>query len=154
MTRYTQLIASSPLIQLAHAPNASPNTAIRMALNRMGRTRCATRPTATPARTGKTSSITDLLHTSSDRTASCHPCHAEDASGHSRPDSNRLGLAVNPNLCRVDGSHERLGTDRALDERRRPVGRLSHGVRFLADRRSEEHTSELQSRSDLVCRLL
>src|SRR5438132_10037012 len=29
-----------------------------------------------------------------------------------------------------------------------------HGVRLLAHGRSEEHTSELQSHSDLVCRLL
>src|SRR2546428_4811802 len=42
------------------------------------------------------------------------------------------------------------------------AGRLGHGARGLAQRlrrprerrRSEEHTSELQSRSDLVCRLL
>src|SRR5207249_11887557 len=30
----------------------------------------------------------------------------------------------------------------------------SHSAAFLADLRSEEHTSELQSRFDLVCRLL
>src|SRR5947207_7024646 len=30
----------------------------------------------------------------------------------------------------------------------------SHGARRLAERRSEEYTSELQSHSDLVCRLL
>src|SRR2546421_9076575 len=32
--------------------------------------------------------------------------------------------------------------------------RYSFSARFPASRRSEEHTSELQSRSDLVCRLL
>src|SRR6185312_16522106 len=31
---------------------------------------------------------------------------------------------------------------------------LSPAIHVLAKRRSEEHTSELQSRSDLVCRLL
>src|SRR2546427_2275586 len=34
----------------------------------------------------------------------------------------------------------------------RPVGAFIFGL--LADRRSEEHTSELQSQSNLVCRLL
>src|SRR3712207_7493964 len=33
-------------------------------------------------------------------------------------------------------------------------GRLRHGLPVLRDRRSEEHTSELQSRQYLVCRLL
>src|SRR3989440_9726722 len=33
-------------------------------------------------------------------------------------------------------------------------GRTTCGYFFDQDRRSEEHTSELQSRSDLVCRLL
>src|SRR6185312_16933753 len=37
--------------------------------------------------------------------------------------------------------------------RRRPLGRAVH-PQALARPRSEEHTSELQSRSDLVCRLL
>src|SRR5207249_12175359 len=34
------------------------------------------------------------------------------------------------------------------------VGRSARGVRSSDDLRSEEHTSELQSRFDLVCRLL
>src|SRR5690625_6318406 len=33
-------------------------------------------------------------------------------------------------------------------------GALVHGVRVEQDQRSEEHTSELQSRGHLVCRLL
>src|SRR5438105_8135004 len=41
---------------------------------------------------------------------------------------------------------------------RRPAGRLHHphhlGPGAAGGRRSEEHTSELQSRVDLVCRLL
>src|SRR2546421_7745811 len=35
-----------------------------------------------------------------------------------------------------------------------PVGDAPIGVAVAPDARSEEHTSELQSRSDLVCRLL
>src|SRR6202044_4284430 len=35
-----------------------------------------------------------------------------------------------------------------------PSGRTSSGGRWPADARSEEHTSELQSRENLVCRLL
>src|SRR2546428_5613863 len=34
------------------------------------------------------------------------------------------------------------------------LGSLMRGVRSVDEVRSEEHTSELQSRSDLVCRLL
>src|SRR2546428_2140826 len=34
------------------------------------------------------------------------------------------------------------------------VHRFPEGLDVLGERRSEEHTSELQSRSDLVCRLL
>src|SRR2546430_12624122 len=54
-------------------------------------------------------------------------------------------------------SHERHGRRRARVEP--PHGRLLgevHGVAAEreAERRSEEHTSELQSQSNLVCRLL
>src|SRR5690349_23753959 len=41
-----------------------------------------------------------------------------------------------------------------VDEDRRPPGLLVERGREAADVRSEEHTSELQSRRDLVCRLL
>src|SRR5690349_22355351 len=37
---------------------------------------------------------------------------------------------------------------------RNPVRRASRSARFPRRTRSEEHTSELQSRRDLVCRLL
>src|SRR5690349_22646563 len=40
------------------------------------------------------------------------------------------------------------------DRRRAGGAGDEHGLRRGADRRSEEHTSELQSRRDLVCRLL
>src|SRR2546430_7559575 len=46
----------------------------------------------------------------------------------------------------------RGGSARVLTE---PVTVDQHtGMTFMADRRSEEHTSELQSQSNLVCRLL
>src|SRR2546421_4019798 len=45
-----------------------------------------------------------------------------------------------------------------LDAHKKGLSEASRNVRqvsrFLDDMRSEEHTSELQSRSDLVCRLL
>src|SRR5438132_6611051 len=49
----------------------------------------------------------------------------------------------------------RDGLGQRTRERRRPVGtsREQHAI-VAADHRSEEHTSELQSHSDLVCRLL
>src|SRR5206468_11028024 len=50
----------------------------------------------------------------------------------------------------------RRGAHPAGDEviPRKLVGNPTLRSRVLAGRRSEEHTSELQSRSDLVCRLL
>src|SRR2546428_10214214 len=45
-----------------------------------------------------------------------------------------------------------LGADG--QERRVPAGQLRRWDTFVVRPRSEEHTSELQSRSDLVCRLL
>src|SRR2546428_4753556 len=53
-----------------------------------------------------------------------------------------------------------VGPDRALDlgderpDRPAPIERRRSIRAFIAEVRSEEHTSELQSRSDLVCRLL
>src|SRR2546422_4274802 len=61
----------------------------------------------------------------------------------------------------AEGRHERSGHvgrgGRELDSQRRALsGRLYHQreAEALLDRRSEEHTSELQSRLHLVCRLL
>src|SRR5206468_10824672 len=49
-------------------------------------------------------------------------------------------------------------TRQALERRERLVARhraaIARGATGPLNRRSEEHTSELQSRSDLVCRLL
>src|SRR5206468_4844487 len=59
------------------------------------------------------------------------------------------GMACTCHAGEGDGPHS---IDQALHE----VGaqRIGHGTRLAEDPRSEEHTSELQSRSDLVCRLL
>src|SRR2546428_10572763 len=52
--------------------------------------------------------------------------------------------------------HDALPISAADHAPRRDCPRRAHGYLFRGERhrRSEEHTSELQSRSDLVCRLL
>src|SRR3712207_9559172 len=50
---------------------------------------------------------------------------------------------------KVGGGSDGTGSDRG-----RPGARFGSSARFAPDRRSEEHTSELQSRQYLVCRLL
>src|SRR2546428_12139558 len=60
-------------------------------------------------------------------------------------------------LFRSPGGHRRgRAPERAASARRGDGGRGDGGPRphHRGRRRSEEHTSELQSRSDLVCRLL
>src|SRR2546428_9547346 len=60
-------------------------------------------------------------------------------------------------ICHVvarRGRHDRVHVARQAVEMRRHDGTRVRGDRALERRRSEEHTSELQSRSDLVCRLL
>src|SRR5256886_9086371 len=54
-------------------------------------------------------------------------------------------------VLRHDGAH-RPPSDRAFDPER--LQRLDQLASHLVDLRSEEHTSELQSQSNLVCRLL
>src|SRR5206468_5867373 len=74
--------------------------------------------------------------------------------GRGRPQPHGLRGEPWPALPRpeaLDGAAGlRDGGDRGADPRARAPG----GGAALLDRRSEEHTSELQSRSDLVCRLL
>src|SRR2546428_9233128 len=55
--------------------------------------------------------------------------------------------------ARAPAAAARPHHDRARDDRDGGGGRAARRVR-LPHQRSEEHTSELQSRSDLVCRLL
>src|SRR5688572_31239030 len=57
----------------------------------------------------------------------------------------------------VEAVRDRIRVDpdqRALDPIRGPVQRLRLNPSQEASERSEEHTSELQSQSNLVCRLL
>src|SRR5436190_13541861 len=87
----------------------------------------------------------------------CGPCITV---GHGAPSAPRARWARDPVLC-VDVG--RVAADRSLHgavrDRRRPRCRLAWRSRttprvILRRVRSEEHTSELQSHSDLVCRLL
>src|SRR6266478_8439351 len=65
--------------------------------------------------------------------------------GDDRSDTQRLAIAQQPDLDFVSDSHQPDGVAQlAIGLHRLPVDR----------RRSEEHTSELQSQSNLVCRLL
>src|SRR5687768_18240175 len=70
-------------------------------------------------------------------------------------------------LFRSDVAHHRLGGGAGVEQRRRLAGQVLPGVDAVEQarlvvavpgdvdrRRSEEHTSELQSRLHLVCRLL
>src|SRR2546430_4420760 len=54
-------------------------------------------------------------------------------------------------IARMRVSHERAADDASAPEQAPPTARAVKGRRML---RSEEHTSELQSQSNLVCRLL
>src|SRR2546429_3166121 len=55
---------------------------------------------------------------------------------------------------RIAGADPSAVSAQALDRGRRQLGTLGSGNHFLEIQRSEEHTSELQSRLHLVCRLL
>src|SRR3989475_9529042 len=60
-------------------------------------------------------------------------------------------LSLSPPAGAVEGEAYCGRVDRAVHD----VGEAAHAERHAApDRRSEEHTSELQSQSNLVCRLL
>src|SRR2546430_8009439 len=58
-----------------------------------------------------------------------------------------------PILTRLEGRFDLAGA-RDLPERQRTLRRTLEWDYELLDDRSEEHTSELQSQSNLVCRLL
>src|SRR3712207_8677349 len=55
-------------------------------------------------------------------------------------------------LCRTDRARPRMGRGAAEPERR--LGRVRRRQRLWLPQRSEEHTSELQSRQYIVCSLL
>src|SRR3712207_8465953 len=87
------------------------------------------------------------------------PCALPISGGQLRPPGTRLGQAVRADPPALDGCLDAGLQDqrRPHDERRLPQQRVLGGGRerrHPADRRSEEHTSELQSRQYLVCRLL
>src|SRR2546430_12155542 len=64
---------------------------------------------------------------------------------------SRLGISAAPRFFRAHrpGCQDRTFFDGTLCH-----GHESHHYRARAERRSEEHTSELQSQSNIVCRLL
>src|SRR6266496_3497868 len=63
------------------------------------------------------------------------------------------GLVVAP-LAEQDDFAERVAAAASpIDDVRGTAAYRRHALRVLTERRSEEHTSELQSRRDLVCRL-
>src|SRR6185312_16926669 len=76
------------------------------------------------------------------------------------------GFAFSPFRANEDPTHFEMPTDAEIDAdlsllegkvnavRTYSVASTLADVPELAEKRSEEHTSELQSRSDLVCRLL
>src|SRR5258706_4013062 len=57
-------------------------------------------------------------------------------------------------LHHIHPSHERRRRERQLPEWLHPVVGRQQGVAILVADRSEEHTSELQSLTNIVCRLL
>src|SRR2546426_2612030 len=62
------------------------------------------------------------------------------------------GAGVDELAAALDGHYAYLQASGKLAERRRQ--RLAARTRAVLERRSEEHTSELQSPCNLVCRLL
>src|SRR5262249_61560618 len=59
--------------------------------------------------------------------------------------------ALDDELVRLERLDASIGRDAFLDEHRR---RLAANAGDVEERRSEEHTSELQSLTNLLCRLL
>src|SRR5260221_10155556 len=64
-------------------------------------------------------------------------------------------LAMVAAAVRVDASADALSGEGGAEHMQDLVAFVDDGQdRYVAEHRSEEHTSELQSHSDLVCRLL
>src|SRR3712207_7763064 len=66
----------------------------------------------------------------------------------------RLGMATAAADPRAGSARETARWDRTGENGRRLHGRAGSTLHLPPGRRSEEHTSELQSRQYLVCRLL
>src|SRR2546430_3728383 len=65
----------------------------------------------------------------------------------------RRQLAARTHVTEQDGGERRAGLD-PQEPRLHDRGHVLRGPRYGEGPRSEEHTSELQSQSNLVCRLL
>src|SRR5215211_8786485 len=103
--------------------------------------------------------------TSTDHPITSRHRHRRHSSASAPPDTTRLRTSlahVVPESASAGGSRSTLGAQRDLWRRsarlsrgaRRTVEDGGHVLQQLEPSRSEEHTSELQSHSDLVCRLL
>src|SRR5256885_7763701 len=68
--------------------------------------------------------------------------------------SNAVGILDRERLADLDAEHVRMIAAAVLVERHRPRRRRRRVARWKPGLRSEEHTSELQSPCNLVCRLL
>src|SRR5690606_39976880 len=77
---------------------------------------------------------------------------ANEELGPSGGDGARVGgaVAARSTACRRGGARRRDAA-RSVADRRRAI---DHGARRRSAQRSEEHTSELQARENIVCRLL
>src|SRR3989440_9430447 len=73
---------------------------------------------------------------------------------HHRPDAALHHRELGGDPDAREGIHDRVPRARDADDRHVLGTRSGAVLSVLRGRRSEEHTSELQSRSDLVCRLL
>src|SRR3712207_7787499 len=72
-----------------------------------------------------------------------------------RDDSGGLAGSVDPrSSCPEAPSEDRLASEGAFAARRERPATRANRIAAAANIRSEEHTSELQSRQYLVCRLL
>src|SRR5215469_13309970 len=81
----------------------------------------------------------------------CSPGGTQASCGPARPDAIALA-AAGPRVCATTARQSFAAADPIVRWRTRYTSRQCHGSQ--GSRRSEEHTSELQSRRDLVCRLL
>src|SRR3712207_7605304 len=79
---------------------------------------------------------------------------SDEQQGHGITKGMFINSQVNPALSHRPGCILPVGVRLPVHIFLRIVGILAFGRSFLVKERSEEHTSELQSRQYLVCRLL